>query len=280
MDDLNRNNEITASGSIKTAGSESVERVLIDWTRRILSSNPFYLASAGFLLYGVNRISSDPRLAGAEVSQLTFNFCALFLYEILLVLTSIVLARRAIWYDAMLLVGLENLFVLIPFSLVSRTVLLNPELGLVMSCAAGFFAVGKFWALKRYLPELNLSPRLLLFGAIVMAANVGIALGFHRLEYQRTALSNLLNISWLLGLPLLVSLANLLPRQPGPRPTLSPRWLPLAMLALWIVVTGFHLGGVGYVCSFNWRLAILAPAFWILAWTVRHRVTDFIEAPS
>lgn len=52
------------------------------------------------------------------------------------------------------------------------------------------------------------------------------------------------------------------------------------MLALWILVTGFHLGGVGYVYGFDWRLAVLAPAIWVLAWTLRHRVTDFIEAPS
>src|SRR2546423_1384554 len=119
--------------------SRSVECVLAECMCRFLSSNPFYLASAGFLLYGVNRVSSDSRLGGAEVSQLTFNFCALFAYEILLVVTSILLARRQIWYDSILLVGLENLFVLIPFSLVSRTVLLSPGLGLVMTCAAVCF---------------------------------------------------------------------------------------------------------------------------------------------
>src|SRR4029077_18203767 len=146
----------------------------------------------GFLLYGVNRLSSDPNLVGAELAQLKFNFSALLVYEVLLVLTSIVLARRAIWYDSMLLVGIENLFVLIPFSLVSRTVLLRPNLGIIMTCAAACFAVGKFLALNRYLPELRLSCRLLLLGAVIMLANAAIALGFHALEYHRAALMSLL----------------------------------------------------------------------------------------
>src|SRR5437867_3608924 len=136
-----------------------------DWARRVLASNPFYLASAGFLLYGVNRLSSDPRLTGAESSQLAFNFCALFGYEILLVITAIVLARRSIWYDALLLVGLENLFVLLPFSLVSRAVLLNQHLAWIMCAAAMVLAGAKFWLLQRYIPELRLSRPLLLVGA-------------------------------------------------------------------------------------------------------------------
>src|SRR5438105_14315055 len=121
-----------------------------------------------------------------------------------------------------------------------------------MSCAAACFAAGKFLALKRYLPELKLSPRLLLFGALIMAANVGISLGFHELEYHRVALARLLSISWLVGLPALISLANLLPRRRDAQPTLDRRWLPHTMLSIWIVVTGFHLGGVGYVYGFNW----------------------------
>src|SRR5438105_9917804 len=109
-----------------------------------------------------------------------------------------------------------------------------------MSCAAACFAAGKFLALKRYLPELKLSPRLLLFGAFVMAANVGIALGFHDLEYHRVALARLLSISWLVGLPALINLANLLPKGRDDQPTLNRRWLPQAMFSVWIVVTGFH----------------------------------------
>ena len=67
-----------------------------DWLRRFFACNPLYLASAGLLLYGINRLSSDPGLAGAESAQITFNFASLFLYEVLLVWTAILLAQRAI----------------------------------------------------------------------------------------------------------------------------------------------------------------------------------------
>jgi hypothetical protein len=112
MDNLNRG---FPSAPFNPAGSTTMatwQVGLLRWMRRILASNPFYLASAGFVLYGINRLSSDPRLTGAETALLGFNFGALFFYELLLVITAIVLARRAIWYDALMLVGLENLFVL------------------------------------------------------------------------------------------------------------------------------------------------------------------------
>ena len=43
----------------------------------------------------------------------------------LLVTTAIVLARRRIWYDSTLLVGLENLLVFVPFILISQAALID-----------------------------------------------------------------------------------------------------------------------------------------------------------
>ena len=100
------------------------------WTKRIIAGNPFYLLSAGLLLYGINLLTTDPKLVGAEFSMLRFNFCALVIYELMLVTTAIALARRRIWYDALLLVGLSNVFVIVPFSLISRAVFLNSTLAL------------------------------------------------------------------------------------------------------------------------------------------------------
>ena len=99
--------------------------------KRIMAGNPFYLASAGFLLYGINQLTTDSKLVGSELPMLRFNFCALALYEIMLVGTAILLIRRRIWYDALLLFGLTNLFVIVPFSLISRAVFLSPHLALV-----------------------------------------------------------------------------------------------------------------------------------------------------
>jgi hypothetical protein len=42
--------------------------------------------------------------------MLGFNFCALLIYEILLVATAIALARRGVWYDALLLRCLRSRF--------------------------------------------------------------------------------------------------------------------------------------------------------------------------
>jgi hypothetical protein len=113
-----------------------------------------------------------------------------------------------------------------------------------------------------------------------MLANAGIALGFHELEYQRAALIRLINLSWLVGLPLLLGLANFLPRQAIDSENRNRKWLPVAMFSIWIVVTACHLGGVGYVYGFNWRFAVLAPALWVLAWTVRYRFATFVQVPG
>ncbi len=250
---------------------------LLRWMRRILASNPFYLASAGFVLYGINRLSSDPRLTGAETALLGFNFGALFFYELLLVITAIVLARRAIWYDALVLVGLENLFVLVPFSLVSRTVLLNQHLAWAMCAAAVLLVLAKFWALQRFMPRLHFSARMLIFGGLIMAANVGIALGFQKLEFERAMLMRWLNVSWLILLPLVVFLGNLLPSRSKSEAS-SPmcKWFPEGMVGIWLAVTAVHLGGVGYVFEFEWQLALLAPALWALAWTLLNRTTGLM----
>ena len=217
---------------------------LLDGLRRFFSCNPLYLASAGLLLYGINRLSSEPGLAGAEPAQITFNFAALFLYEILLVVTAIALARRRIWYDALLLVALENLFVLVPFSLVSRAVQLNESLGRLLCAAAVLLAALKFWALRRYIPRLNLPPRLLAFGGLIMAANVALALGLRRIFDDPAAVNSWLSFGWLFGLPALIALANLLPKsvRAGDSPE-QRSWLPCAALGTWIAVTGCHLGG-------------------------------------
>src|SRR5579859_5028537 len=101
--------------------------------KRFLASNPFYLTSAGLLLYGINQITTDSKWVSTELPMLKFNFCALLIYEIMLVFTAITLARRRIWYDALLLFGLANLFIIVPFSLVSRTIFISYHPALIMT---------------------------------------------------------------------------------------------------------------------------------------------------
>src|ERR1700722_14897763 len=106
------------------------------WLKKFFACNPFYLVSAALLLYGVYLISFDANFLGREISQLAFNFTSLQVYEILLVGTAIVLARRRIWYDSVLLVCLENLLVLVPFILISQAALLGHRAVLAV-CLAG-----------------------------------------------------------------------------------------------------------------------------------------------
>jgi len=79
------------------------------WLVRFLACNPFYILSAALLLYGLYRISIDPHFLRKEILHLIFNFSSLQFYELLLVSTAVFLASRRLWYDSMLLVGLENM---------------------------------------------------------------------------------------------------------------------------------------------------------------------------
>src|SRR5262245_33696566 len=96
-----------------------------DWLRRLLGYNPFFLISAGLLLYGIYRVSVDPNFLSRDTSQLIFNYSSLQVYESMLVAVAILLARRFLWYDATLLAGLENLLVLVPFILTSEAGLMD-----------------------------------------------------------------------------------------------------------------------------------------------------------
>lgn len=251
-----------------TVFSLPTQATSVHWLCRFFACNPLYLASAGLLLYGINQLSSDASLAGAEPAQITFNFAALFIYEILLVWTAILLARRAIWYDSLLLVGLENLFVLVPFSLVSRAVQLDASLGQGLCVAAAALAGLKFWALRRYIPSLNLPPQLLGWGAVILGANIALALGLRDLSTNPHELHFWISLSWLFGMPLLIGLGNCLPRTFVSESPEQKGWLPYAALGIWIAVTACHLGGVGYVYTFDWSFVLLAPALWALAWTL------------
>jgi len=257
---------------------ELVERLLAI-AKRILAGNPFYLASAGFLLLGINQLTTDSKLVGAELPMLRFNFCALLLYEIMLVGTAILLIRRKIWYDAMLLFGLTNLFVIVPFSLISRAVFLSSHLALAMSICGALLAAAKFWAFKRYAPELNLPGRLLVFGALLLLVNASAPLLFKNIAFDQDRINQWLNFIWQFLLPALAGLGIFLPRpvERGDAPG-EKKWLPVAVFLGWVVVTACHIGGIGYSNSYVWNYALLMPTLWVMAWTAYVRIADFSRA--
>ena len=246
-----------------------------------MAGNPLYLGSAGLLLYGINALTTDPRFVGAEYSMLQFNFCALVIYELILVITAIALARRKVWSDALLLIGLANLFVIIPFSLISRASYLSTHLALTMCLCGAAITIVKFWALKKYIPNLNLPRRLLWFGSLLLLVNSSIPMWFKAMAGHPEQIENHLGIICFLVIPILAGLGKFLP-QPGTTSS-SPEqktWIPLVLYLGWIAVTAWHVLGVGYASGFAWSFSLLVPTAWAIAWVLYLRRTDFTPVIS
>jgi hypothetical protein len=261
--------------------SQRLCRAWPTWLKRFLAGNPLYLASAGLFLYGINTVTTDSRFVGAEDSLLRFNFCALALYELILVITAIALARRSIWYDAILLAALANVFVIVPFSLISRAVYLSPGLAWTMSLCATVFAALKIWAFQRFIPEFNLPRRMLIFGALLLLVNAATPLRFKTMAERPAQISHWLTIICFGVLPLLAGLANFLPKpvETSSSPV-GKRWVPLAIYLGWVVVTALHVLGIGYSAGRDWSFSLLIPTAWALGWTIYLRLNDFTSKPS
>jgi hypothetical protein len=268
--------------------SNPTPRGFSHWARVLLVCNPFYLVSAALLLCGLYLVSDDAHFPGRETAQLTFNFTALQFYEALLAATAIMLARRRIWYDSTLLVGLENLFVLVPFILVTQAAWLSQTMLWTMCLIAAVMAVARFASLKRFFRELNLPRGLLGAGLVLLAVNVALTLTFHHYNELKIgtkptdgAAFELNQYSWFLLLPLLVGLSNCLPRAQLTGDLLPQRrGLPTGIFSLWLMATAVHLYCLSYVYNFDWALLFAVPALWALAWTARNRVRDFCAAPA
>ena len=262
------------------------------WVKKFFACNPFYLVSAALLLYGVYLVSFDSGFAGREFSQLVFNFSSLQVYEILLVATAIVLARRRIWYDSVLLVGLENLLVLVPFILISQAALLSQTAPLSQRivlgiCLAGAAAVLlRFWGLKHFFKDLNLPRRALVCGLALLVVNVVLPLVYRHLHDSKIgtkptegAAYELNRYSWLLLVPAMFALINLLPK-PRQAGNLLPqrRWLPAGLLALWAAGSATHVYCLSYVYNFDLEYVFILPVLWVVVWTAYLRHGDFIAS--
>jgi len=246
------------------------------WLRKLFACNPFYLVSAALLLFGCYRVSIDAPLFDVESARLVFNFTSVQFYEILVVLTAIFLARRSIWYDSTLLVGLESLLVFVPFILISQAALIDSGLALELCLAGAIVAAVRFGGLKKHFTQLNLPGSLLCIGSILLALNVALPLIYRHFGETKVGVyidsgpAYVMNeCTWLLILPAVLALVNLLPyaRAAG---SLLPqhRWLPLGLFTLWMAVTCTHLYGLDFIYQFNVRGELLAPVTAVLAWTI------------
>lgn len=252
------------------------------WLKRLLACNPFYLVSVALLLYGCYRISIEPGIFGKESAHLIFNFSSLQTYELLLVVTAIFLAHRRIWYDSTLLVGLENLLLLVPFILLTQAALLpNKEMIWAMSVLGGLMAVLRLGSLKWLIAKLNFPARLMWIGFGVPAINVALTIVYRTLHESKfgTKLESgsayeTNEYAWMLLLPALCALALILPRAKQAGQFWPERaWIPMGLFGLWATATAVHLYCLGYVYDFTLRGDLLAPTIWVLAWVIYARAT-------
>ena len=258
------------------------------WARRLLVCNPFFLCSAALLLFGVNQLSGEEKLFSEEIQNLLFNFSALQFYEVLVVLTAVVLARRKVWYDSSLLVVLEQGLALVPFMLISQATMQGeaaPEglsLAWTLSLAGGAVALARYGAVRRWFPQFNLPPRALLMGALILAGNVALPLIFRpRMEKDVADWQEENLVLWYVILPIVAAGANLLRRPTRYGGLNSERqWLPLFTYALWVAGSAVHVWCVAHICDMPLHSHHLAPLACVVAWTLWNRRSDCILSPS
>lgn len=251
---------------------------------RFFACNPFYLLSAALLLYSFYLVSADPNFLRSEVAKLTFNLSSLQVYEILLVVTAIFLARRAVWYDSTLLVGLESLLVLVPFILVSQAALIDAKLVWMLCAAAFVLAAGRTAVVKRLIPELNLSLRSLGIGAVFLTVNAVLPVVYRVLHESKygtkpdwgAAFETNQYLWWLLLPALCASFLFVRWKEAAGELWPQRRWLPAALVSVWLVGTGVHLYCLGYVYDFDLRPELLAPAVWVLLWVAWLRTAHLL----
>lgn len=254
------------------------------WAQRLLVCNPFFLVSAALLLFGVNRLSTDPTFLGGEEPKLLFNFGTLQLYGGLLAVTAVLLAQRRVWYDSALLVVLEHGLVLVPFILIGQAALIGQGFAATLIAAGALAVALRAWFIRRWYPRFNLPPRALLLGVGILALNVTLPLWFrsvveHESVYDWAQRNRLV---WLAFLPALAAAANLLPR-PVRHDGINPErpWLPLFIYGLWLTGSGVHAASVGYLGKgSSLTLALLAPALLVIAWTLLNRLGDLTPKVS
>ena len=259
------------------------------WVKKFLACNPMYLGSAALLLLGIYKLSIEPAFLHGEIAQLGFNLGALQIYELLLAGTALWLASRKIMYDAGLLVGLENLLVLVPFILISQAALISKPAVWLLCIGAGAIATARFTGLKRFLPALNLPNRVLGLGLCILLVNVTLPIVYRLLHEHKIgthvysgAAYETNEFAWALLLPLLCAAVNVLPKPVNIGPSgLERRWVSLGCMSLWLAATGVHLYCLGYVYDFPLRAELLAPVLCILCWTIRNRIGDVLpEVPE
>jgi hypothetical protein len=179
---------------------------------------------------------------------------------------------------------LENLLVLVPFILISQAALIDQRVVWVLCVLGGILAAARLGSLKKFMGQFDLPPRLVWLGLVVLLVNGALPAVYRVLHEYKFGTKPTWGAAyhtnqwvWLALLPVLCGLANLLP---GARQTggwlPQRRWLPLGLFSLWIAGTTVHLYCLGYVYDFSLRLELVAPAIWMVLWTVCRCAGDYV----
>ena len=250
--------------------------------KRVLAYNPFYLTSAALLLFGLYRISIDPAFLSREIAQLCFNLSSLELYEALLVVTAIVLAARKICYDCNLLVALENLFVLVPFILISQAALIDQHIVMLAALAGGGLVLARTAALQRWIGHIEYPKRLLGPGAVVLLMNIALPIVYRVLHESKFGTKpdwggayETNRWMWLMAVPVLCALFEATPlRSKDADPeSFAAKHVWQGLFCLWLAGTIVHLYCLGYIYDFTLRLEFVAPGVWVVSWMACRRLS-------
>ncbi len=263
-----------SSGTVPTSDDGFGTDDLVRWLRRFVICNPFYLASAAVLLFGLGQINHDARFVTTETRQLLFQFGALQAYGCLVICTALWLVRRRVWYDSALLVVVENGLVLAPFLVISQAVLIDASLAVYLAAGGALAVIGRGWSVRRFYTRFQMPDRAWLIGLLVLAVNVGLPLVYRtRVDTDWHAGNRVL---WLGVLPFLAVLPNVLLRTrrwDGIAPEQS--WLPLMMQGLWIAGTAVHAWSVAWIDKTPTPPWMLVPLAMATCWTLEWRHRDF-----
>jgi hypothetical protein len=276
--------DLVAPGATASIRACPLPPTVLRWLKRLFACNPFYLTSAALLLYGVYRVSNEGGFLGTEMRQLVFNYSSLQLYEILVVLTAGWLVLRRIWYDAALLVTLENLFWIVPFVLVSQAAFIAPDTGRWLCGLALVLVAARVVWLRWRAAEIMPTAGVLWCGLPLLLANAIWPVLYRHFGENKVGINiasgaayafNEFNWFWLL--PMLAAGVIVLPPLP-PAAATGPRrpWFPVLWFACWLVGSEVHLYSLGYVYDFPLRREQAAPVLVLLTWGIQLRLTDFV----
>lgn len=250
-----------------------------DWFRRFLACNPFYLVSVALLLFGVSRLTRDPRFLTTETGEVLMKFGVLHAYGFLLVGTASWLIRRRVRYDSALLVVLENGLLLAPFLVISQAVLLDVGLAWTLAVSGGLAVAVRSWAVRRWYPEFNLPDGFRWAGLAVVVLNLALPLVYRTRVDTDWHVGN--RVVWLGVMPALALVPLLLPRTrrwDGTECGVS--WLPSLLHALWIAGSGVHAWSIAWVDKTPMPVSLVVPAAMAMLalWNGRH--ADFGPGPN